>query len=136
MCGARIGCIVSKKQRANGHHEICTSAIEPPTFAQVASEAALDTPQSYFDNVISEYRERRDTLITELNKIEGVKVATQGGFYCIAELPIENADDFARWLLESYDLDGAVMVAPAAGFILRLVGMNQVRIAYVLRKKT
>jgi aspartate aminotransferase len=75
-----------------------------PTFAQVASEAAL-TPQSYFDNVISEYRERRDTLITELNKIEGVKVATQRGLYCIAELPIENADDFARWLLESYDLD-------------------------------
>jgi aspartate aminotransferase len=77
-------------------------------------------PQSYFDNVISEYRERRDTLITELNKIEGVKVATRG-FYCIAELPIENADDFARWLLESYDLDGeTIMVAPAAGFILRL----------------
>jgi aspartate aminotransferase len=91
--------------------------LSPPTFAQVASEAALDTPQSYFDEVISEYRERRDTLITELHKIEGAKVYPKGAFYCIAELPIENADDFARWLLESYDLDGeTVMVAPAAGF--------------------
>jgi aspartate aminotransferase len=92
--------LFQKNKELMATNEICTSAIEPPTFAQVASEAALDTPQSYFDNVISEYRERRDTLITELNKIEGVKVATQRGFYCIAELPIENADDFARWLLK------------------------------------
>jgi aspartate aminotransferase len=112
--------------------------LSPPTFAQVASEAALDTPQSYFDEVISEYRERRDTLITELHKIEGAKVATpKGAFYCIAELPIENADDFARWLLESYDLNGeTVMVAPAAGFYSTPgVGLNQVRIAYVLKKE-
>lgn len=112
--------------------------LSPPTFAQVASEAALDTPQSYFDEVISEYRERRDTLITELNKIEGVKVATpKGAFYCIAELPIENADDFAQWLLESYDYQGeTVMVAPAAGFYSTPgVGLNQVRIAYVLKKE-
>jgi aspartate aminotransferase len=139
MCGARIGCIVSKnKELMATAMKFAQARLSPPTFAQVASEAALDTPQSYFDNVISEYRERRDTLITELNKIEGVKVATpKGAFYCIAELPIENADDFARWLLESYDLDGeTVMVAPAAGFYSTPgVGMNQVRIAYVLKKE-
>jgi aspartate aminotransferase len=77
MCGARIGCIVSKKQGANGAAMKFQARLSPPTFAQVASEAALDTPQSYFDEVISEYRERRDTLITELHKIEGAKVATQ-----------------------------------------------------------
>jgi aspartate aminotransferase len=107
---------------------------QDPPFAQVAS-SALDTPQSYFDEVISEYRERRDTLITELHKIEGARYTQRS--YCIAELPIENADDFARWLLESYDLDGeTVMVAPAAGFYSTPgVGLNQVRIAYVLKKE-
>jgi aspartate aminotransferase len=112
--------------------------LSPPTFAQIASEAALQTPQSYFDEVISEYRERRDTLIAELNKIDGVKVATpKGAFYCIAKLPIDNADNFAQWLLESYDLNGeTVMVAPAAGFYSTPgVGLNEVRIAYVLKKE-
>jgi aspartate aminotransferase len=94
VCVVQELVIVSKKQ------ELMAAAMKfarlsPPTFAQVASEAALDTPQSYFDEVISEYRERRDTLIAELHKIEGAKVL-QGAFYCIAELPIENADDFAR----------------------------------------
>lgn len=110
--------------------------LSPPTFAQIASEAALQTPKSYFDEVIGEYRERRDTLIEELNKIEGVKVAKpKGAFYCIAQLPIKNADDFAQWLLESYDLNGeTVMVAPAAGFYSTPgVGLNEVRIAYVLK---
>jgi len=88
--------------------------------------------------VISEYRERRDTLIEELNKIEGVKVGRpKGAFYCIAQLPIDNADDFAQWLLESYDLNKeTVMVAPAAGFYSTPgVGLNEVRIAYVLKKE-
>lgn len=112
--------------------------LSPPTFAQIASEAALDTPQSYFDEVITEYRGRRDILVSELNKIEGVKVANpKGAFYCIAQLPIDNADDFAQWLLESYDLNGeTVMVAPAAGFYSTPgVGLNEVRIAYVLKKE-
>ena len=111
--------------------------LSPPTFAQIASEAALDTPQSYFDEVISEYRERRDILIEELNKIEGVKVAKpKGAFYCIAQLPVKNADNFAQWLLESYDNNKeTVMVAPAAGFYSTPnVGLNEVRIAYVLKK--
>ena len=111
--------------------------LSPPTYAQIASEAALETPQSYFDDVISEYKDRRDTLISELNKIEGVKVASpKGAFYCIAKLPIDNADKFAQWLLESYDLNGeTVMVAPAAGFYSTPnIGLDEVRIAYVLKK--
>ena len=111
--------------------------LSPPTYAQIASEAALDTPQSYFDDVIEEYKERRDILITELQKIEDVKVATpKGAFYCIAQLPVKNADNFAQWLLESYDNNKeTVMVAPAAGFYSTPnVGLNEVRIAYVLKK--
>ena len=139
MCGARIGCIVSKNKEVMATAmKFAQARLSPPTFAQIASEAALDTPQSYFDEVIDEYRDRRDILISELNKIEGVKVATpKGAFYCIAQLPIKNADDFAQWLLESYDLNGeTVMVAPAAGFYSTPnVGLNEVRIAYVLKKE-
>lgn len=138
MCGARIGCIVSKNKEVMATAmKFAQARLSPPTYAQIASEAALETPQSYFDDVISEYKDRRDTLITELNKIEGVKVATpKGAFYCIAKLPIDNADKFAQWLLESYDLNGeTVMVAPAAGFYSTPnVGLDEVRIAYVLKK--
>ena len=139
MCGARIGCIVSKnKEVMTTAMKFAQARLSPPTIEQIASEAALDTPQSYFDEVISEYRERRDTLIEELNKIDGVIVSKpKGAFYCIAQLPVNNADAFAQWLLESYDLDGeTVMVAPAAGFYSTPgMGLNQVRIAYVLKKE-
>jgi aspartate aminotransferase len=139
MCGARIGCIVSKNKEVMATAmKFAQARLSPPTFAQIASEAALETPQSYFDEVIGEYKERRDTLISELNKIEGVKVATpKGAFYCIAKLPIDNADKFAQWLLESYDLNGeTVMVAPAAGFYSTPnVGLDEIRIAYVLKKE-
>ncbi|WP_297868473.1 pyridoxal phosphate-dependent aminotransferase [uncultured Flavobacterium sp.] len=138
MCGARIGCIVSKNKEVMATAmKFAQARLSPPTYAQIASEAALETPQSYFDAVISEYKDRRDTLITELIKIEGIKVATpKGAFYCIAKLPIDNADKFAQWLLESYDLNGeTVMVAPAAGFYSTPnVGLDEVRIAYVLKK--
>ena len=138
MCGARIGCIVSKNKEVMATAmKFAQARLSPPTYAQIASEAALDTPQSYFDDVISEYRERRDTLISELQKIEGITVATpKGAFYCIAKLPIDNADKFAQWLLESYDFNGeTVMVAPAAGFYSTPgVGLDEVRIAYVLKK--
>ena len=138
MCGARIGCIVSKNKEVMATAmKFAQARLSPPTYAQIASEAALETPQSYFNDVISEYKDRRDTLIAELNKIEGVKVATpKGAFYCIAKLPIDNADKFAQWLLESYDLNGeTVMVAPAAGFYSTPnVGLDEVRIAYVLKK--
>ena len=139
MCGARIGCIVSKnKEVMTTAMKFAQARLSPPTYAQIASEAALDTPQSYFDDVISEYRERRDTLISELQKIDGLTVATpKGAFYCIAKLPIDNADKFVQWLLESYDLNGeTVMVAPAAGFYSTPgVGLDEVRIAYVLKKE-
>ncbi|RXR31373.1 pyridoxal phosphate-dependent aminotransferase [Flavobacterium piscinae] len=139
MCGARIGCIVSKnKEVMAAAMKFAQARLSPPTFAQIASEAALETPQSYFDEVITEYKDRRDTLITELNQIDGVKVATpKGAFYCIAKLPVKNADDFAQWLLESFDFNGeTVMVAPAAGFYSSPnVGLDEVRIAYVLKKE-
>lgn len=139
MCGARIGCIVSKNKEVMATAmKFAQARLSPPTLAQIASEAALDTPQSYFDDVITEYKDRRDTLIAGLQKIEGIKVATpKGAFYCIAKLPVKNADNFAQWLLESYDLNGeTIMVAPAAGFYSTPdVGLDEVRIAYVLKKE-
>ena len=139
MCGARIGCIVSKnKDFMATALKFAQARLSPPTYAQIASEAALETPQSYFDDVIEEYVERRNTLVSELQKIDGVRVANpKGAFYCIAELPVESADDFAQWLLEKFDLNGkTIMVAPAAGFYSTPgIGLNQVRIAYVLNKE-
>jgi aspartate aminotransferase len=140
MCGARIGCLVSKnKEVMSTALKFAQARLSPPTFAQIASEAALDTPQSYFDEVIVEYQDRRNTLIDHLLAIPGVKVGIpKGAFYCIAELPIKNSDAFAQWLLEEFDLDGeTIMVAPAAGFYSSpSVGLNQIRIAYVLRKES
>lgn len=139
MCGARIGCIVSKnKDVMSAAMKFAQARLSPPTFAQIASEAALQTPSSYFDEVISEYKDRRDTLVAALKEIPGVQVAEpKGAFYCIAKLPINNADHFAQWLLESFDLNGeSVMVAPAAGFYSTPnVGLDEVRIAYVLKKE-
>ncbi|HKL91180.1 MAG TPA: pyridoxal phosphate-dependent aminotransferase [Allomuricauda sp.] len=139
MCGARIGCLISKNTQVIATAmKFAQARLSPPTFAQIASEAALETPQEYFDDVIKEYVSRRNLLLTELNKLEGVKVATpQGAFYCVAELPIEDADHFAQWLLESFEIDGkTVMVAPAAGFYATPgLGKNQIRIAYVLEKE-
>ena len=139
MCGARIGCIVSKNKNViDTALKFAQARLSPPTYAQIASEAALETPQSYFDSVIEEYVDRRNTLIMELQKIDGVKVAKpKGAFYCIAELPVSDADDFSQWLLEKFNFNGeTVMVAPAAGFYsTKGLGKNQVRIAYVLNKE-
>lgn len=139
MCGARIGCIVSKnKELMSTAMKFAQARLSPPTYAQIASEAALQTPQSYFDAVIEEYKDRRDTLINALNAIDGVEVSKpKGAFYCIAKLPVENAEDFAKWLLESFELNGeTVMVAPAAGFYsTKNVGLQEVRLAYVLKKE-
>lgn len=140
MCGARIGCLVSKNKTLIATTlKFAQARLSPPTFAQIASEAALETPESYFEEVITEYQERRDTLVTELKKIPGVIIGQpKGAFYCIAQLPVNNSDDFAQWLLESFDLNGeTVMVAPAAGFYSSPgIGLNQVRIAYVLNKES
>ena len=140
MCGARIGCLVSKnKALISTALKFAQARLSPPTFAQIASEAALDTPQSYFDEVIVEYQDRRNTLVKHLLEIPGVKVGIpKGAFYCIAELPIKDSDAFAQWLLEEFDVDGeTIMVAPAAGFYSSPgVGLNQIRIAYVLKKES
>jgi len=139
MCGARIGCLVSKNTEVmTAAMKFAQARLSPPTFAQIAAEAALDTPDEYFDEVNKEYTERRNLLIEGLEKIPGVKVAKpKGAFYCIAELPVENADKFAQWLLDSFEFNKeTVMVAPAAGFYSTPnTGMNQVRIAYVLKKE-
>jgi aspartate aminotransferase len=139
MCGARIGCIVSKNQMViNTALKFAQARLSPPTYAQIASEAALDTPKGYFELLLKEYSERRNILMEELSKIEGVKVAKpNGAFYCIAELPVQNADRFCQWLLEKFRFNNkTVMLAPAAGFYAtKGLGINQIRIAYVLKKE-
>lgn len=139
MCGARIGCIVTRnKSVLNTALKFAQARLSPPTYGLIASEAALDTPNNYFSEVISEYVERRNVLIKELKKIDGVKVAIpNGAFYCIVELPVLNTDDFAQWMLESFRLNNqTIMVAPAAGFYSTPgLGKNQVRIAYVINKE-
>ncbi|MFD1294279.1 pyridoxal phosphate-dependent aminotransferase [Lutibacter holmesii] len=139
MCGARIGYLISRNEEVlSTARKFAQARLSPPTYAQLASEAALDTPKSYFDEVIEEYKSRRDLLIEELNKIEGVNATKpMGAFYCIVELPVANAEDFSQWLLEKFsDNNQTVMVAPAAGFYTTPgLGLNQVRIAYVLKKE-
>ncbi len=139
MCGARIGCVVSKnKAFMQTALKFAQARLSPPTYAQIASEAALDTPDSYFEEVNTAYRERRDILVSELQKIEGVKVSSpKGAFYCVVALPVANADDFAKWLLQDFnDNNETVMIAPASGFYsTQGAGANQVRIAYVLKKE-
>jgi len=139
MCGARIGCIVSKNNELiQTAMKFAQARLSPPTYAQIASEAALQTPETYFREVISEYKNRRDTLVAELQKIDGVSVALPtGAFYCIAKLPVQNGDDFAKWLLDDFHYNGeTIMLAPASGFYsTKNVGQNEVRIAYVLKRE-
>ena len=139
MCGIRVGCMISKnKELMATALKFAQARLSPPTFGQVAGEAALSTPQSYYDEVSTEYVQRRDLLIEGLNKIEGVICPKpKGAFYCIAQLPVDNADKFAQWLLEEFDHEGkTLMVAPAAGFYSTPnTGTNQVRIAYVLNQE-
>ena len=139
MCGARIGCVVSRNtQVMEAILKFAQARLSPPTLAQIAGEAALETPQSYFDDVKEEYVSRRNLLVAELEKIQGIKIAKpSGAFYCVAELPIKDADHFAQWLLENFEVDGeTVMVAPAAGFYATPdLGKNQIRIAYVLENE-
>lgn len=136
-CGARIGAFISKnKEVMAGALKFAQARLSPPTFGQVAAEAAIDTPQSYFDAVKKEYTVRRDYVVEALNKIDGVFCPKpQGAFYCIARLPIDNADAFCQWLLEKFEYKNqTVMLAPATGFYFTEgAGKNEVRIAYVLK---
>lgn len=137
MCGARIGCLVSKNKEVMATAlKFAQARLSPPTYAQIASEAALETPQSYFTEVISEYKNRRDILVQELSKIDGVVVSKpKGAFYCIAKLPVKSAENFAKWLLETFEYNNeTVMLAPAAGFYSTPnTGLSEVRLAYVLK---
>ena len=136
MCGARIGALVTKNRAVRkAAMKFAMARLSPPTLAQVASEAALQTSADYFKEVRERYVERRDALVKGLRTIPGVKVPTPGGaFYAVCELPIDNADAFCQWMLEHFDLDGdTVMMAPATGFYATPgAGTREVRIAYVL----
>ena len=138
MCGARIGAFISKnKQLTATALKYAQARLSPPTLGQIAGEAALNTPQSYFDEVIHKYVERRDVVVKGLNAIEGVKCPTPGGaFYAVAELPVRDAEKFCQWLLEEFEYNNqTVMLAPAAGFYAtKGLGKREVRIAYVLNK--
>jgi aspartate aminotransferase len=136
MCGARIGCLVSKNKLLIATAlKFAQARLSPPTFGQIAGEAALNTPDIYFSEVIEEYVLRRNLLINGLNEIEGVLCPMpSGAFYCIAHLPIDDAENFAQWLLEEFSWkQKTVMVAPAQGFYSSpQIGVKQIRIAYVL----
>lgn len=139
MCGVRTGALITRnKDVVNGALKLAQARLCPPFLGQVASEAALDTPKSYFDEVYNEYIERRDVMVELLNKIEGVYCpCPKGAFYTVAKLPIDDADKFAQWMLEEFNYKGqTVMVAPATGFYATPgLGKNEVRIAYVLKKE-
>ena len=136
MCGARIGCLVSKnKSFMATAMKFAQARLSPPTYAQIASEAALSTPQTYFETVNAEYVERRNVLVDGLNSIEGVFCPKpKGAFYAVASFPVESAEHFAEWLLSKFDHNGkTLMMAPAAGFYAKPeLGRQQARLAYVL----
>ena len=135
-CGARIGALISKnKEFMAAALKFAQARLSPPTFGQIGAEAALETPQSYFDQVQKEYVARRNFLVESINKIPGVLCPKpSGAFYCIARLPIDNSDKFCQWLLEEFSYKGqTVMMAPATGFYSTPgAGQNEVRLAYVL----
>ncbi|MCK5775594.1 MAG: pyridoxal phosphate-dependent aminotransferase, partial [Bacteroidales bacterium] len=118
-CGFRIGCMISKnKELMATAMKFAQARLSPPSFGQVASEAALETPQTYFDEVLDEYLKRRDVVVTELNKIDGAFCPNpKGAFYVVAKLPIDNSDRFCQWMLEDFNYENqTVMYAPASGF--------------------
>ena len=135
-CGGRIGAFVTKNKAVyDAAMKFAQARLSPPTFAQIAGEAAVDLPADYFDEVKAEYLKRRNVLVERLNKIPGVMCPNPGGaFYAMAKLPVPDAEDFCRWLLESFSHEGqTVMMAPAAGFYATPgLGRNEVRFAYVL----
>ncbi|AFD07667.1 pyridoxal phosphate-dependent aminotransferase [Solitalea canadensis] len=138
-CGARLGALVTRNK------EVFASALKyaqarlaPPAVAQIAATAAVDTPQSYFDEVIKEYTERRNLLVSSLNKMEGVYCPNPGGaFYAVVRLPIDDSDRFCEWILDKFSYENqTVMMAPATGFYSTAGGgRNEVRMAYVINQE-
>lgn len=135
-CGGRIGALVTKnKQVLDSVMKFAQARLSPPSFAQILGEAAVDLPDNYFDGTRAEYKKRRDVLVKRLNEMPGVTCPNPGGaFYAMARLPIDDADRFCQWLLESFSYNGqTVMLAPATGFYgTPGLGKDEVRLAYVL----
>ncbi|MCF8257035.1 MAG: pyridoxal phosphate-dependent aminotransferase [Flavobacteriales bacterium] len=137
MCGARVGAMVTRNREfMSTSMKFAQARLSPPTFGQIAGEAALQTPQSYFDAVAAEYVHRRDVLVDGLNAIPGVICPKPAGaFYAMARLPIDSSDGFCQWMLEDFTMDNeTVMMAPGTGFYSTPgAGLNEVRVAYVLK---
>lgn len=137
-CGARIGALITKnKSVLEAVMKLAQARLSPPSFAQIAAEAAIDLPADYFQETQDEYQARRDVLVARLNAIPGVFCPNPGGaFYAIARLPINDSDQFCQWLLESFSYEGkTIMLAPATGFYGTAgLGKQEVRLAYVLNK--
>jgi len=138
-CGARLGCFITKNKKViETALKFAQARLSPGMVAQIAGEAAVDTPQSYFDKVNKEYTERRNMLVAALNKMEGVYCPNPGGaFYVVAKFPVDDAENFCQWMLEEFSHDNqTVMMAPAAGFYSSPgAGKDQIRLAYVLNKE-
>jgi aspartate aminotransferase len=139
MCGARVGALVSKNREVIATAlKFAQARLSPPTYGQVAGEAALDTPASYFREVYDEYIQRRNFMVDALNRMPGVVCPTpRGAFYTVVHLPVDDADRFAQWILSDFHHNNqTVMVAPASGFYSTPgLGKQEVRIAYVLKKE-
>ena len=137
MCGVRIGALITKnKEVIDTAMKFAQARLCPPSYGQVAAEAALETPADYFTGVYNEYIDRRNYMVEALNKMEGVYCPRpKGAFYTVVKLPIDDSDKFAQWLLDDFNYNGnTVMLAPATGFYATCgLGKNEVRIAYVLK---
>ena len=135
-CGARLGCIITKNRKFwETAIKFAQARLSPGMVEQIAGEAAVDTPDEYFDRVKAEYTARRNTVVNALNNMEGVFCPNPGGaFYVMAQLPIDNSDKFCQWMLEEFSYENqTVMMAPATGFYSTPgAGYNEVRLAYVL----
>jgi len=138
-CGARIGCLISRNRAVmESALKFAQARLSPPTFEQIGAEAALETPDSYFEEVKEEYTQRRNLVVHALNQMPGVFCPLPGGaFYAVVKLPIDDSDEFCQWLLESFSFEGAtVMLAPASGFYATPgMGKQEVRLAYVLNQE-
>ena len=139
MCGARVGAMVSRnKDLLATALKFAHLRLSPATYALMASEAALNAPASYLENVVKEYTARKETLIKALAQIDGVRVSNpSGAFYCLVELPVDDAEDFLKWLLTNFSYQNeTVMFAPAAGFYSTPgYGKKEVRIGFVLNQE-
>lgn len=138
-CGIRIGRMITRnKELIDAAMKFAQARLSPPTFGQVAGEAALDCPQSYYDEIVSEYESRRNVCINGINNIEGALCPTpKGAFYIVAHLPIDDSEKFCKWMLTDFNYNGkTVMMAPASGFYsTEGRGLQEVRISYCLKKE-